>query len=136
MLALGFISAASLATGGACLLALLRTRAMVHAVQANAPSRPDASVNDLESLQQSVDSLAAQLHDLQQQPQGNGPGAPARHGLNMSKRSQALRMYRRGDAPGQIALTLGIPQQEMDLLLKVHRIVLGNIDSRPAAPGV
>jgi hypothetical protein len=36
-------------------------------------------------------------------------------------------MHRRGEAPDQIASTLEMPRQEVDLLLKVHRIVLSNV---------
>jgi uncharacterized protein HemX len=45
-------------------------------------------------------------------------------GLNLGKRSQAIRMFRRGEDPGQIAATLRLPAREVELLLKVHRIVL------------
>jgi hypothetical protein len=45
----------------------------------------------------------------------------------MNKRSQVLRMQRRGDAPEQIAIALEVPLQEVDLLLKVQRIVLRNL---------
>jgi hypothetical protein len=50
--------------------------------------------------------------------------APVLSGLNLSKRSQAIRMSRRGDAPSQIAAALQLPLREVELLLKVHRIVL------------
>ncbi len=50
--------------------------------------------------------------------------APPRSGLNLSTRSQALRMWRRGDAPQQIAGALGIPEREVELLLKVQRLVM------------
>ena len=33
-------------------------------------------------------------------------------------------MHRRGDPPEQIAATLAVSRQEVDLLLKVHRIVM------------
>jgi hypothetical protein len=36
-------------------------------------------------------------------------------------------MHRRGDSPERIAAALDIPLQEVDLLLKVHRIVISNI---------
>jgi hypothetical protein len=39
-------------------------------------------------------------------------------------------MSRRGETPGQIAAALELPQGEVDLLLKVHRIVV----SLPVAP--
>jgi hypothetical protein len=74
-----------------------------------------------------VESLAARLRDLELQPsQPSVPGSP-RPALNMTKRSQALRMHRQGDPPDQIATALDLPLQEVDLLLKVHRIVLSNV---------
>jgi hypothetical protein len=55
--------------------------------------------------------------------------APAlpRPGLNLSTRSQALRMHRRGNPPERIAAALQVPLQEVDLLLKVQRIIAGNL---------
>jgi len=55
------------------------------------------------------------------------PPGPPKPGLNLTKLSQALRMHRRGDPPDQIASVLQIPLQEVDLLLKVQRIVISNI---------
>ncbi len=43
--------------------------------------------------------------------------------INLTKRSQALRMYRRGETPEQIAAALQLPRNEVDLLLKVHQSV-------------
>jgi hypothetical protein len=36
-------------------------------------------------------------------------------------------MHRRGETREQIALTLEIPLQEVDLLLKIQQIVLSNV---------
>lgn len=47
----------------------------------------------------------------------NQPLTPA---LNVDKRAQAARMYRKGDRPEQIAAALSIPQSEINLLLKVQ----------------
>lgn len=52
---------------------------------------------------------------------------PARSGLNLTARSQVLRRHRLGEAPTAIAASLGLPQSEVDLLLKVNRIVLENL---------
>jgi hypothetical protein len=63
--------------------------------------------------------------------------APTRSGFNLSTRSQALRMSRRGNTNQEIAAALEIPEKEVELLLKVQRIALdltppaGNL---PAAP--
>ena len=44
--------------------------------------------------------------------------------VNIGKRSLALRMHRRGESPEQIAATLHIPRNEVDLLLKVHQAII------------
>ncbi len=54
------------------------------------------------------------------------PPAPA-SGLNLTKRSQALKLNRLGEGPEHIAETLGIPQNEVDLLLRVQKIVVSSI---------
>jgi DNA-binding NarL/FixJ family response regulator len=73
------------------------------------------------------EGLAAQIQEVHQQPAQTAVPAPPKSGLNLSKRSQALRMHRRGESPEQIAIALEIPLQEVDLLIKVHRIVLSTI---------
>lgn len=82
---------------------------------------------DMDPLWKSVEALAARVRELERNPPGaEAPGAP-RHGLNLCKRSQALRMHRQGEASDQIAQALALPRQEVDLLLKVHRIVISNV---------
>ena len=41
--------------------------------------------------------------------------------INLTKRSQALRMHRRGDTPEQIGSVLQMPRNEVELLLKVQK---------------
>jgi hypothetical protein len=82
---------------------------------------------ELQSLRDTVDALAAQLHDLQKHPPVAQPPGLPRPGLNLSKRSHALRMHRHGEGAEQIAAALELPRQEVDLLLKVHRIILSNV---------
>ena len=43
--------------------------------------------------------------------------------MNLTRRSQVLRMARRGDNPEQIAAELGLPENEVQLLLKVQKIL-------------
>jgi cell division protein FtsB len=87
----------------------------------------DTQLQQLQPLRETVDALAAQLRDLQSHPYAPAPAGVPRSGFNLSKRSQALRLHRRGEAPEQIAASLELPRQEVDLLLKVHRIVIQNV---------
>jgi hypothetical protein len=64
------------------------------------------------------------------------PALPFRSGINLSRRSQALRLYRRGETPEQIASSLMVPTGEVRLLLKVHRLVMERTMAGPSRPGL
>lgn len=45
------------------------------------------------------------------------------HGrLDLTRRAQALRLYRQGQSIPQIASTLALPRGEVELLIKIHRL--------------
>ena len=107
------------------IVALFQAKSLLQASQhRNAELRARQEAH-LDTMQSSIDALAAEFRGLEGQSAA-GPMS-VRPGLNLSKRSQALRMHRRGDAPPQIAAALNIPSQEVELLIKVQRIVLSNI---------
>jgi hypothetical protein len=63
--------------------------------------------------------------------------------MNLSRRNQVLRMHFRGDSPSRIASVLQISKGEVDLLLKVHRMVIpsrtwtgSSGPERAKAPGI
>jgi hypothetical protein len=87
----------------------------------------ELSENSIRSLQTALETLSSEVRNLSQHPVAAQAAGPLKPGLNLSKRSQALRMHRRGDSLEQIGAALEIPLQEVDLLLKVHRIVLSTI---------
>lgn len=60
------------------------------------------------------------------------PPPPTRSGLNLNKRSQALQMSRRGEKPRDIAAALSLPQNEVELIVKVQHIMLSNLQSQAA----
>lgn len=45
-------------------------------------------------------------------------------GLNLTTRTKALRMHRRGETISSIAATLQVQQEEVDLLVKLDRMLL------------
>ena len=49
---------------------------------------------------------------------------PVRPGMNLTRRSQAIRLSRRGESPEQIASLMGVATGEVRLLLKIHHLVV------------
>jgi len=109
------------------LAALFRARTLVRNAAQAARADHQLCEAGVEALRQELNGLGAQLQEVRRDAVPAAIPALPRPGLNLSKRSQALRMHRRGDAPVEIASALGIPLQEVDLLVKVHRIVISNI---------
>ena len=52
------------------------------------------------------------------------PSTPPSTGINLVKRTQVLQLARRGNRPDQIAACLHVPQNEVDLVLKVQRMMV------------
>jgi hypothetical protein len=112
---------------GLSLLALARAKAVSKDSTRDARTVREEHESALAAMRQSLDDLTSQVHDIRIQPAAPPAAGPPRAALNLSKRSQALRMHRRGETPQKIAAALEIPRQELELLLKVHSIVMSNI---------
>jgi hypothetical protein len=127
ILTLSILSGVVLCGTAVSLFLVYRAHGMLREIK-NPKAAPAPAPNaDLEALRTTVEALAAQIHDVQSHPPVAAlPGLP-KPGLNLNKRSQALRMHRRGEAAEQIASALELPRQEVDLLIKVHRVVLSTV---------
>jgi hypothetical protein len=112
---------------GMSFLALARVRAVAQDAARDARAARQEQEAALAAMRQIVEDLAAQVHEIRMQPPPVPVPGTQRAALNLSKRSQALRLHRRGEEPQKIATALEIPRQELELLLKVHRIVMSNI---------
>jgi hypothetical protein len=51
-----------------------------------------------------------------------------RSGLNTSRRVQALRLLRRGETAAHVSAALGVPRQEIELLMRVQGISVKRTD--------
>jgi hypothetical protein len=68
-----------------------------------------------------LDAMNTRLHEAEERVSAPGAPPPARRSMNLSKRSQVVRLSRRGEPVETIAATLGLPRREVELLLKVHQ---------------
>ena len=78
----------------------------------------------IEALEDRMRDLAAELQRSEEQAGHLVTPQPTVSGLNLTKRSQVLRMSRQGAQRDSIAAALGMPTQEVDLLLKVHQLAM------------
>jgi hypothetical protein len=128
--ALAFMSALVLTGTAVSMIALRRAHGLLQEVR-NWPTEAlpaSAPTEDhTRELRATVESLAAQVRELQRTPVSPADAAAPRAGFNVTKRSQALRLHRQGESADQISSSLQLPRQEVELLLKVHRIVLSNV---------
>jgi hypothetical protein len=108
------------------LVSLLRARSLADAARREARAARLAQDSAMERLGSRLDALAARVEDVGAVPHGV-PAVAEKGGINLSRRSQALRLHRRGEPAAEIAASLGIPVQEVQLLIKVHEIVMSTV---------
>lgn len=123
---LGGLSAATLV---ACLLLFLSLKRENTQLRRRAQSDYEAFQQTLNSFRFSLAKLEASLEeqDAIPAPVSSAAGSPPMESMNINKRSQVLRLYRRGESPEHIAAVLHLPRTEVDLLLKVHRTVISQL---------
>jgi hypothetical protein len=90
--------------------------------QARWNKRQQLLLAELGQLRGLVNQLRERLDEAERRSElSAGPVIPA-SGMNLNRRTHALRLFRRGERPEQIAATLGVPLGEVELLRKVQRI--------------
>jgi hypothetical protein len=105
----------------------LEIRAVETRLNAQATAQATVLTDAISAIRSAVDEIRAEIREVQEQTGMLVAPTPAKSGLNLNKRGQVLQMYRRGQSPEQIAATLGLPLTEIDLLIKVHQIVLDQV---------
>ena len=123
LLALAALGGVVMAGMAVSFLALVRARALLAEVERRGGAGLEQWESALAAMKRDLEALGAQLGEIERHPPATAAPAFFRPGMNLSTRSQALRLFRKGDAPERIATALAVSRQEVDLLIKVHRIV-------------
>jgi DNA-binding NarL/FixJ family response regulator len=95
-----------------------------------------ARVRDRAHDRADFEKALAQLREAAQ----TAPEPNPLSGMNLNKRTQAVRLLRRGEDVGHIAAALGVPRGEVELLVRVqqmsaHRALTGTAEpGRPTPP--
>ena len=99
----------------ACLALFMSTKFEMH-------STWRLAVTSRESAAANLERLSSELRKLQEGLESLTPAPAPPPSLNLNKRLRALRMHRRGEPVATIAAALQVSQNEIELLLKVHKI--------------
>jgi hypothetical protein len=126
-LPVGIICVLALAALGMGLFALFYARALASDVGRRLGDLESRMQSVLEGVEARLAELAAEARDRDLQPAVTVLPARLRPGMNLTTRSQVLRLHRHGETADNIARVLEVPRQEVDLLLKVHGIVIKGI---------
>jgi hypothetical protein len=124
VIGLGIFCGLVLGAAWLSLFSLWRAHVLVRTLKERARHRE----NENRELADRLISLSTRVQELEHAPAPTAavPAVP-RAGMNLNRRSQALRLHRQGERPEQIASTLEVPRQEIELLIKVHQIVMSNV---------
>ena len=124
---LGVVTGLVLAAIVLSFMVLLHMQSLARSGHARAGEMEQRIQAALKTAEADIRTLGNELHELELQPALNGSPPVPRAAFNLGKRTQALRMHRQGDSAEKIAASLELPRQEVELLLKVHRIVLSKV---------
>ena len=101
-----------------------RTKAAHAALSCNINQRSQVLTATMEKQNHSLIEIQKELKVVSDRVNLLSPSAAPASGINLVKRTQVLQMARRGNRPDQIAACLQVPQNEVDLVLKVQRTVI------------
>jgi hypothetical protein len=111
------------AAGSAAFYLVVSTRFRMRRQQKHHLEESQALREDLAALKEVVAKLEATVQKLGvdvSQNAHSAPACPPSTGLDVQKREEALRMYRRGSDRQTISTALGLTLAEVALLEKVH----------------
>lgn len=110
---------------GAALRQSLLAGRQIEWLRADTKARLEEIERTLSKLEWAVEAAMETARQFERALEALPEAAPPRPSMNISRRVQALRLYRQGERPEQIAAALGLPLNEVELLIKVHQIAVG-----------
>jgi len=93
----------------------------------------------LEELAGDVEEVRARMAEVEERRNPVAEWSSELGSVNLNRRGQVLRLYRRGEPSAQIASALGLSQGEVMLIIKVHELTRTSgepekMDDRPLIP--
>ncbi len=106
----------------ACLLIFLTLKQEIRRLKLRLDRQQADEASSARDLKLRLEAITLRLRDAEDRAGVLVAPEPPRSGLNLTKRSQAIRMSRRGERAENIAASLSLPRGEVDLLLKINAL--------------
>lgn len=103
----------------ACLFLALSTDSKLRRLKATWGRQQASDGKIVRELEIRVAELSERLRDAEDRTGMLVAPVPPKSGLNVNKRTEVLRLSRRGEQAENIVALLGVPRREVELLLKV-----------------
>jgi len=110
----------------ACLFVFLTLKQEIRRLKSRLDRQQADEAETQRDLKLRLEEITLRLRDSEDRAGVLVAPAPPRSGLNLTKRSQVIRMSRRGERAGNIAASLSLPREEVELLLKVNALTVNN----------
>ncbi len=108
----------------ACLLIFLSLKQEIQRLKLRLDRQQADEAASARDLKLRLEAMTLRLRDSEDRAGVLVAPEPPRSGLNLTKRSQVIRMSRRGERAENIAASLSLPRGEVDLLLKINALVV------------
>ncbi len=110
----------------ACLLIFLSLKQEIQRLKLRLDRQQADEATSARDLKLRLEAMTLRLRDSEDRAGVLVAPEPPRSGLNLTKRSQVIRMSRRGERAENIAASLSLPRGEVDLLLKINALALAS----------
>ncbi len=107
-----------------CLLIFLSLKQEIQRLKLRLDRQQADEATSARDLKLRLEAMTLRLRDSEDRAGVLVAPEPPRSGLNLTKRSQVIRMSRRGERAENIAASLSLPRGEVDLLLKINALVV------------
>ncbi|MGP8248254.1 MAG: hypothetical protein ACLQVN_27545 [Bryobacteraceae bacterium] len=115
----------TLAAAGLSVFLLLRAQSLLRAADTVVRSKDAVMEASMAELQARLEALAREVRELERRPDFTRDNARA--GMNITRRTQVLRMHRRGEDTQAIAAALGLRRHEVELVVKIHSMAMSGV---------
>lgn len=117
----------ALAAFGMSVFLLLRAHSLLQAADTGVRSKDAAEGASMAELRAGLETLAREVREMERRPDFAADNNRA--GMNITRRTQVLRLHKRGESIQAITAALGLRRHEVELLVKIHGIAMTEIES-------